>query len=73
MDKPHIYRITIGARLDKKWSTWFNGMAMVSERDNSGQPVTVMTGMVADQAALHGLLAKIRDLGLTLVSVERME
>jgi hypothetical protein len=73
MDKPHIYQIAIGARLDKKWSSWFYGMAMTSEKDGAGLPVTVITGTVADQAALHGILAKIRDLGLPLISVKRME
>ncbi len=73
MDKPHLYQIKVGTRLDQTWSAWFNGMAMMSEQDNCGQPVTVMTGMVADQAALHGILAKVRDLGMPLLSVIQME
>ena len=73
LDKPHIYRITIGAALDNKWSAWFNGMTLATGQDSAGQPATVLTGMVADQSALHGILAKIRDLGLTLISVTRLE
>ena len=72
MDKAHCYQITIGARPDPKWSAWFNGMTLTSALAEAGQPLTVMRGTVADQAALHGILAKIRDLGLPLVSPARM-
>jgi len=55
--------------LDSGWSTWFNGLELRS--DTAGH--TTITGPVTDQAALHGLLAKIRDLGLPLLSVRRID
>lgn len=55
--------------LDSRWSAWFEGLEVTS--DDSGQ--TRIAGLVADQAALHGLLAKIRDLGLPLISVRHIE
>jgi hypothetical protein len=54
--------------LDSNWSAWFEGLTVAS--DEAGQ--TVIAGPVADQAALHGLLAKIRDLGLPLLSVRHL-
>jgi hypothetical protein len=65
---PAHYRIKLKGRLDPKWSDWFEQMAMSTENDQ-----TVLTGPVADQAALHGLLIRIRDLNLTLLTVERIE
>ena len=62
------YRIKLKGCLDPKWSDWFEQMAISTERGN-----TILTGSVADQAALHGLLTRIRDLNLTLLSVERLE
>ncbi len=72
MDTPAVYQIRIQALLDDRWSSWFDGMAMSCESSSDGLPVTTLTGSVADQSALHGVLAKIRDLGLTLISVERV-
>jgi cell division FtsZ-interacting protein ZapD len=54
--------------LDRHWSSWFEGLEISS--DEPGQ--TLITGPVVDQAALHGLLAKVRDLGLPLLSVQRI-
>ena len=62
------YRIKLNGRLDRKWSDWFDQMEVSTEADQ-----TILTGPVADQAALHGLLIRIRDLNLTLLSVERLE
>ena len=62
------YRIKLKEHLDPKWSDWFEQMAISTEGDQ-----TILTGPVADQAALHGLLIRIRDLNLTLLSVERIE
>ena len=67
-DGPLHYRIKVKGCLDKKWSEWFECMA-ISHRGGE----TILTGQVADQAALHGLLIRIRDLNLTLLSVERIE
>jgi hypothetical protein len=55
-------------RLDHSWSNWFEPMAISAAGD-----ATILTGPVADQAALHGLLNRIRDLNLTLLSIERLE
>lgn len=62
------YRIKLKGRLDKKWADWFEGMAITYKGGDS-----ILTGPVSDQAALHGLLNKIRDLNLTLLSVDRIE
>jgi hypothetical protein len=64
---PVHYRIRLKGHLDNKWSEWFEEMAISSE---GGE--TILTGGVADQAALHGLLIRIRDLNLNLLSVERI-
>jgi hypothetical protein len=62
-------QIRVEGVLDAGWSAWFDGLEVAG--DARGQ--TTITGPVADQAALHGLLAKIRDLGLPLVSVQRLQ
>jgi hypothetical protein len=67
-DRPAHYEIRIRGVLDRHWSGWFNGLRVSS--DAPGQ--TLIAGPVADQAALHGLLAKVRDLGLPLLSVQRI-
>jgi hypothetical protein len=68
LDRPARYRIKVRGRLDERWSDWFNGMTITSERG-----ITTLTGAVVDQSALHGILAKIRNLNLTLISVTRIE
>ena len=67
-DKPIVYRIRVRGVIDARWSEWFCGMAICPQADGD----TLLTGPVRDQAALHGLLVKIRDLGLPLLSVERV-
>ena len=62
------YRIKLKGRLDPKWSDWFEQMKISTE---GGE--TILTGPVSDQAALHGLLIRIRDLNLTLLSLERIK
>ena len=64
-----IYQIRIKGHLCREWSDWFGGLAI--RLTDNGE--TVLTGSVADQAALHGLLKKVRDLGLPLLSVNRVE
>jgi hypothetical protein len=61
-----VYEITVQGLLDESWSEWFGGLEVASHE--SGE--TVLTGPVRDQSALHGLLSKIRDLGLPLLRVE---
>lgn len=63
------YEIRVEGILDERWSSWFDG----SEIRNEGEDVTVIYGPVTDQAALHGLLSRVHDLGLVLVSVRRIE
>ena len=60
------YTLRIAGHLDGRWSAWFDGLTMTHEDDGT----TTLCGDVADQSALHGLLAKVRDLGVTLLSVE---
>ena len=67
-DKPAIYEIRVKGILDSKWADWFDGFTIAPQPDGD----TVLTGRVADQAALHGLLSKVRDLGLPLLSVKRV-
>ena len=63
---PVTYRITVRGVLSPDWTEWFDGLAVSSD----GAGATTLTGPVIDQAALHGLLAKVRDLGLPLLAVE---
>jgi len=63
------YRIRVKGTLDRRWSDWFDGLTITYPSDNE----TLLQGRVADQAALHGLLMKIRDLGLSLLSVRRVD
>ncbi len=68
-----VYQIRVQGRLDASYADWFNGMTLTFESRDDGSPVTTLTGAVVDQAALHGLLAKISDLNLTLISVTLVE
>jgi hypothetical protein len=65
---PADYQIKVNGNLGSQWSDWFEGMTIESEN-----AVTTMTGKVLDQSALHGLLVRVRDLGLPLISVKRIE
>ena len=62
------YEICVQGQLDLDWAEWFNDFTLTHRPEG----VTVLTGMVADQAALHGILNKIRNLGLTLISVTQV-
>ena len=64
-----LYEIRFKGLLDARWSDWFDGLTFTHASDGT----TIIHGPVADQAALHGLLAKVRDLGLPLVSVIHVE
>jgi hypothetical protein len=70
LDQPVTYRVKVRGRLDEGWSAWFYDLAVTVALSDGGAAITTMTGTVRDQAALHGLLARIRDLGLPLLSVE---
>ena len=67
-DEGGSYEIRLKGRLDARWAAWFEGLSLTHEGDGT----TVIHGLVVDQAALHGLLNKVRDLGLPLVSVTRV-
>ena len=63
------YEIRLKGHLDGRWAAWFDGLSLTHEGDG----ITVIHGPVVDQAALHGLLRKVRDVGLPLVSVTHVE
>lgn len=63
--QPMVYQIRLKGHLDDQWTDWFEGLTITLEEDGT----TLLSGPVADQAALHGLLKKVRDLGMPLVSV----
>ncbi len=67
--QPPVYQIRVRGHLGPRWADWFAGLTVTPE-DNGD---TLLTGPVVDQAALHGLLRRVRDLGLTLLSVVRLE
>ena len=64
-DQPLVYQIRIKGHLGCQWTDWFGGLTITLEEDGD----TLLTGPVVDQAALHGLLRKVRDLGMPLLSV----
>jgi hypothetical protein len=70
-DRPEAgrYEIRLKGRLDAHWAAWFDGLTVSHETDGT----TVLSGPIVDQAALHGLLQRVRDLGLPLVSVRQVE
>jgi hypothetical protein len=68
-DTPGRYEIRLKGRLDARWATWFDGLSLSHESDGT----TVLSGPVTDQAALHGVLGKVRDLGLPLISITQVE
>ena len=64
-----LYEIRLKGQLDARWMMWFDGLTITLEEDGS----TLLTGPVVDQAALHGLLKRVRDLGIPLISVSPYE
>jgi hypothetical protein len=65
---PARYEIRVNGVLDSRWTSWFDGLQVIGEGEE-----TVICGLLADQPALHGLLTKVRDLGLCLISVRRLD
>jgi hypothetical protein len=66
--EPVVYQIRIKDHLDSQWKDWFEGMTIATDDDGT----TLLSGTVADQSALYGLIRKIRDLGISLISVNRV-
>jgi hypothetical protein len=69
LSQPLVYQIRIRGHLGRQWTDWFEGLTITLTEDGE----TLLTGPVIDQAALHGLLKKVRDLGMPLLSVNRVE
>ncbi len=68
-----MYEIKIKGLLDEHWQDWFEGMDLKTDESyEAGQGCTLIVGLIADQPALHGMLVKIRDLNLTLISVRKL-
>ena len=67
--QPMVYRIRIKGHLSRQWTNWFGGLTITLQ----GNGDTLLTGPVVDQAALYGLLSKVRDLGMPLLSVIRLK
>ena len=68
-----IYRIKISGHLDKHWISWFEPLEITVEHDRNGRPVTVLTGLVNDSSEIRGLLTKIWDLNMELISLKQIE
>ena len=66
---PQQYEIRVHGHLGPRWTAWFDGLCLTNEADGT----TALRGPVVDQAALHGLLQKVRDIGVPLVSVTRLD
>jgi len=64
-----IYEIRVKGRLDQRWSSWFDGLTLSYDGDD----ITVLRGTLVDEAALHGVLIKVRDLALPLLAVSRVQ
>jgi hypothetical protein len=67
LGQPIVYQIRLQGHLGRQWTDWFGGLTITLEEDGD----TLLTGPLVDQAALHGLLKKVRDLGMPLISVNR--
>ena len=73
LDRPGTYVIKVPGRLDEGWAEWFEGMTITVESGEDRPTITTLTGVVADEAALQGLLDRLYSLGLRLLSVQRIE
>lgn len=70
--RPEYYRIVVGGKLDDSWAAWLDGMTICRSQARDGTPLVVLTGPVADQAALRGLLSRLWDMNLTVIAVRRI-
>jgi hypothetical protein len=70
LDQPAAYHILVQGHVGEDWSDWFDGLALSVNKQAGGPSITTLTGTVVDQAALHGLLARLYNLGMPLISVQ---
>ena len=70
---PAMYQIEVQGKLDESWASWLDGMTIARTNVYDGAPVVVLTGPVADQAALRGILSRLWDLNLTVVGLRRID
>ena len=73
LDQPLIYQIKVSGRLDDHLSDWAEGMTITVEPQEDGPPITTLTGILVDQAALQGTLRRLYSLGTPLISVNRVD
>ena len=67
-DRPTVYEIVVKGKLDSRWSRWFADLQIIPQPDGN----TLLSGPIRDQAALYGVISRMRDLGMVLISVQRM-
>jgi hypothetical protein len=67
--QPMVYQIRLKGHLDSQWTDWFEGLTITLEKDGN----TLLTGPLVDQSALHGLLKKVRNLGMPLISISQVQ
>ncbi len=68
--KSNVYEICVEEHLNQSWTNWFEGLTIHPDFDDKGDPITLIYGTLVDQSALHGILAKVRDLGLVIQFVK---
>ena len=78
MDQPQfnglgVYEIKVNGHLGEQWSPWFEGLKITTGFDEDGIPVTTFKGLIVDQSALHGVIARIRDIHMPLISVNQIK
>jgi hypothetical protein len=73
LDQAAVYQIKVPGCLGQNWSDWAGGMVITIEDEGNRPPVTILTGLVVDQAALQGLLRRLYSLGFPLISVNRVD
>ena len=67
-DRPVVYEIVVKGKLDSRWSRWFTGLQIIPQPDGN----SLLIGPIADQSALYGVISRLRDLGMVLISVQRV-
>lgn len=73
LDQPGRYRIRIQGKLDERWAAYFEGIQIECQTDTEGLPVSTLTGIFPDQAAIQGELQKLYNLGFPLITVEKID